>query len=83
MPTARRDADDDEPDQQRDARAREDAREDVAPELVETEPVRRRRPVEPQRQFLVGWRERASDGPSDGREHGDEHDGGADSHRHS
>ena len=77
MPIDRRHADDDEADQQRDARAREHAREDVAPQLVEAEPVRAGRPFEPQRQLLRRRIERR-DQPW---RHGQQHDAAPRDHR--
>jgi hypothetical protein len=47
------DSHDDQADEQRDPGAYEDAREDIAPKLVEAEPVAGTRPLEPQREFLI------------------------------
>src|SRR5688572_30914652 len=51
-------ADDDEPDEQRDAGADQHARENVAPKLIEAEPVPDARPFEAQRELLIGGIER-------------------------
>ena len=78
----RRHADDRQADEKRDARAGEHAREDVAAELVETERMRRRRPREPQRQFLRGRIERRQRRSDNRRERRDQHDDGADLQAH-
>ena len=64
MPTRGRHADDDQADEQRDARARQHARQDVAPQLVEPEPVRAGGPFEPQRQLLAAGSNGTTTGPT-------------------
>ena len=65
-------------DHERDARPGQHAREDVAPELVQAERMRQRRPREPRRQILRGRIERRDRRPGNGRKRRDSDDDGPD-----
>ena len=77
IPIGRRDADDDQADQQRDAGARQHSRKDVAPQLVEAEPVRHRWPLQTKREFLRRWIEGRQPRADNGRKDGNADDRGA------